>query len=244
MTEKSLFIVIPCYNEDHCIKKLVTDLHHQKPDAVIVVVDDGSSDNSVREVKSAAIDNLVLLELPFNCGIGTAMQTGLLFAQRNNADFAVKFDGDGQHRIEEIDLLLDTLRRNEADMVIGSRFVEKNDGFKSTWMRRIGIRFFHFLSWILTGKPITDTTSGFRGYNRSALEFAAKNYPAFDYPEPEECILMQKNHFRVKEISCKMNERQGGSSSIHSFKILYFMIKVALSMIMAAMRPVVKRNLS
>lgn len=242
MTDNSIFIIIPCYNEEYCIKKVIEDVHREKPDAVIVVVDDGSSDNSVKQIKAAATDNLVLLELPFNCGIGTAMQTGLLYARQQNADFAVKFDGDGQHLPEEIDLLLNCLKKNEADMVIGSRFIATHDGFKSTWIRRLGIKIFQALSWLLIKQAITDCTSGFRGYNRSALEFTAKNYPAFDYPEPEETILLRKNYFRIKEIPCKMNERQGGKSSITAFKTLYFMIKVALSMIMAAIRPPIRKT--
>jgi len=237
MAEKSVFVIIPCYNESANIRRTLEHLLQVKPSVTAVVIDDGSSDNSADEVRAVTGKNVVLLELPFNCGIGTAVETGLLYALRHNADYAVKFDGDGQHLAEEIDLLLAALDNNEADMAIGSRFVSKIDGFKSTWMRRLGIGFFRMLSWLLTGQAIADSTSGFRAYNQEALKFAARYYPAFDYPEPEENILFLRNKYRIKEIPCRMNLRQGGRSSIRSLKAVYYMIKVALAMTMAALRP-------
>lgn len=237
MSNDKVFVIIPCYNEAAAIRKTIENLLTVKPEAVAVVVDDGSSDHSTAEVRSIAGSNVVLLELPFNCGIGTAVETGLLYAYRHDADYAVKFDGDGQHLAEEIDLLLEVLKQDQSDMALGSRFISKIDGFKSTWMRRMGIGFFRILSWLLTGQAITDSTSGFRAYNREALSFAARHYPAFDYPEPEENILLLRNKFRIKEVPCRMNLRQGGRSSIRTFKAIYYMIKVALAMVMAALRP-------
>jgi len=239
-TGEAVFAVVPCFNEEENIRRTLTDLLRVQSNITVVAVNDGSSDRTVEEIKALKDDRIVLLELPFNAGIGTAVETGLLYAWRHNADYVVKFDSDGQHLAEEIELLLEPLRENEADMTIGSRFTGKNkDGFKSTFLRRIGIRFFQALSWILTGQAMTDSTSGFRAYNREALSFAAKYYPAFDYPEPEENILLLRNRFRLKEIPCKMNIRQGGISSIRPLKAIYYMIKVSLAMIMAAARPVV-----
>lgn len=243
MKEK-IYVIIPCYNEEAVIRKTVEHLLEVRPDVTAVVVDDGSSDNSVQVVRKIDSDRVVLLIQPFNCGIGTTVETGLLYALRHNADYAVKFDGDGQHLAEEIELLLQPLKRGEADMVIGSRFIEKNSGFKSTFARRIGIKFFQMLSWILTGRGMTDSTSGFRAYNRDALDFAAKHYPSFDYPEPEENILLLKNKFTLCEVPCKMNIRQGGKSSISPLKAVYYMIKVSLAMIIAASRSVKRKDQS
>ncbi len=241
MNPPSVCIIIPCHNESANILKVLESLQKTDKNFTIVVVDDGSQDNSVELIKSVKSDKIIPLVLPFNCGIGTAVETGLLYAWRHNADYAVKFDGDGQHLAEEISLLLDVLDKDEADLVVGSRFVADNEGFKSTAIRRVGIRFFHALSWLLTGQGIADSTSGFRAYNRKALAFAAKYYPSFDYPEPEENILFLRNKFRVKEVPCRMNIRQGGRSSIRPWKALYYMVKVALAMTMAALRaPVIR----
>ena len=238
MSETTYFIM-PCFNEEANIRKTLEGLLKAQKDGIAVVINDGSSDGTANEIKAMNDERVVLLDLPFNSGIGTAVETGLLYACRNNAQYAVKFDSDGQHLPEEIDLLLEPLRKGEADMAIGSRFVgHHSGGFKSTFLRRVGIRFFQFLSFVLTGHAMTDSTSGFRAYNRKALEFAAKYYPSFDYPEPEENILFLKNKFRLKEVYCKMNLRQGGESSIGPMKAVYYMIKVSLAMLLAAMRPI------
>ena len=139
---------------------------------------------------------------------------------------------------EEIELLLEPLRSGEADLVIGSRFLKKMDGgFRSSLFRRMGIRLFHILGILLVQTKITDATSGFRAYNKDALQFVAPNYPAFDYPEPEECILFLRNKFRVMEVACRMAVRQGGRSSIRPIKAIYYMLKVSLAMIMERFRP-------
>ena len=243
MIKEKIYVIIPCYNEAAAIRKTVEHLLQVRPDVTAVVVDDGSTDNSVEEIKKITGERVVSLVQPFNCGIGTTVETGLLYAYRNNADYAIKFDGDGQHLAEEIELLLTPLRNGVADLTIGSRFMGNKTGFKSTFVRRIGIKFFQILAWVLTGQKLTDNTSGFRAYNKSALAFAARYYPAFDYPEPEENILFLKNKFRVQEVPCEMNIRQGGSSSISSLKAVYYMLKVSLAMIMAASRaPVCERK--
>ena len=242
MSNKLVYVIIPCFNESANIRQTVEKLLAVRSDCIAVVVDDGSMDNSVAEIRAIPDKRVVLLELPFNCGIGTAVETGLIYAARKNADYAVKFDGDGQHLAEEIDLLMEVLEKDEADMALGSRFISDIDGFKSTYFRRVGISFFRMLSGLLTGQAIADSTSGFRAYNRSALKFVSKNYPAFDYPEPEENILLLRNKFRIKEVPCRMNIREGGRSSIRSLKACYYMIKVALSMIMAALRPPIEKK--
>ncbi|MCI5778633.1 MAG: glycosyltransferase family 2 protein [Lentisphaeria bacterium] len=207
------------------------------PGIRIVVINDGSTDDTASRLRSLDIDGMTVIEMPVNSGIGNAVQTGLIFARRNGADYAVKFDGDGQHLPEEIAALMTPLLEKRADLVIGSRFLKKNDGFRSTFLRRVGIKFFRFLSVVLTGHVITDTTSGFRAYNRRALDFAAKYYPSFDYPEPEEGIMFLRNGLTVSEVACKMAERRAGKSSIRPLRACYYMVKVTFAMVMERMRP-------
>jgi len=154
----------------------------------------------------------------------------------------VKFDGDGQHPASGIEALLKPLETGEADLTIGARFLEGNRGYHSTFSRRIGILIFELLNSLLIGQRITDNTSGFRAYNRQALEFAAQYYPSFDYPEPEEVILMARNGYRIREVSVEMLARQGGRSSIGKRRAVYYMCKVIFAVLMAAIRPRIRRK--
>jgi hypothetical protein len=242
MDASSLTVVIPCYNEEACIVSTLSELRRNMPQARIVAVNDGSTDRTLELLQGMDDPDLVVLNLPFNSGIGVAVQTGLIYAARHGAGRAVKFDADGQHPAQEIPRLLEAID-NGADFVIGSRFVEGTTGFRSYFMRRIGIRFFRFLIAAVTGHSITDATSGFRAYGHEALLFAAENYPSFDYPEPEECILFLRNGFRVVEVPCNMLERQGGRSSIRSLKAAYYMLKVSFAMIMESFRPRIRKGI-
>ncbi len=225
MNPEKVFIIVPCYNEEECILSVLTNLRGKMPEAHIVAVNDGSKDRTLSLLRSFDDSRFTVLDLPFNCGIGVAVQTGLLFASRSGAEYAVKFDGDGQHPADGISALLKPIADGEADFVVGSRFL-KNEGFQSTRIRRVGIRFFYYLSYLLTGQALTDCTSGFRSYGSKALSFASINYPSFDYPEPEESILFLRNSFRVREVPVLMLERQGGQSSIRPHKAVYYMLKV------------------
>lgn len=242
MDASSLTVVIPCYNEEACIVSTLSELRRNMPQARIVAVNDGSTDRTLELLQGMDDPDLVVLNLPFNSGIGVAVQTGLIYAARHGAGRAVKFDADGQHPAQEIPRLLEAID-NGADFVIGSRFVEGTTGFRSYFMRRVGIRFFRFLIATVTGHSITDATSGFRAYGHEALLFAAENYPSFDYPEPEECILFLRNGFRVVEVPCNMLERQGGRSSIRSLKAAYYMLKVSFAMIMERVRPRIRKGI-
>jgi glycosyltransferase involved in cell wall biosynthesis len=176
-----------------------------------------------------------VIDLPFNLGIGGGVQTGFRYARDNAYDYAMQFDGDGQHSVDEIDKLLDIVMNGKADVAIGSRFNQKHDGFKSSQFRRVGIRIFEWFSFILIRQRITDHTSGFRAYNRKAIEFLAKYYPG-DYPEPEVVILLGRNGFTIRETFTQMHERQGGVSSIPLTKGPYYMMKVMLAMFMSSIR--------
>lgn len=237
LEQKKICIIIPCYNESAAIPSVFRQLQENVPGARFLFVNDASSDGTEEVLRSLPAENVTVLSLPVNLGIGGAVQTGLIFAEENGFDFAVKFDGDGQHLASEIQDILAPVLAGEADLVVGSRFLNPKYGFKSTFMRRIGIRVFRVLSQLLTGHGITDNTSGFRAYSKRALRFAARYYPSFDYPEPEEVILFLRNGYTVKEVPVAMAERAGGKSSINHFKAVYYMIKVTFSVLMAAMRP-------
>ena len=235
-------LLIPCYNEEKCVADVIDAITRELPDCFMIMVNDGSVDKTAQIIRRKAEENdhVILLDLPLNLGIGGAVQTAFRYAAANGFGFAVKVDGDGQHPASEINKLLAPLLENKADMVIGSRFLEK-EGFQSTFCRRFGILFFRFLISLLVGQTITDNTSGFRAYNRRALEFAQNHYPSFDYPEPEEVVLMAKNGFRISEIPIQMECRQGGVSSISPRKAAYYMCKVCFSVLMAALRPAVRK---
>ena len=233
---------MPCYNEEACIARVIESVTRQLPEVWLIMVNDGSTDNTVALIREYAAknDHVILLDLPVNLGIGGAVQTAFRYAARNGFDYAVKVDGDGQHPVDQIPGLLEVLRHDGADMVIGSRFLKK-EGFQSTFCRRLGIAFFRTLNSLLIGQKITDNTSGFRAYSRRAILFAENYYPSFDYPEPEEVILMAKNGFKIVEIPTVMASRQGGTSSISPLKAVYYMLKVFFAVVMAALRPPVVR---
>ncbi len=231
--KQSVLIIIPVYNESANIRKLIYELSSAYPEYDILVVNDSSTDNSGEIAEST--HKATVIHLPINLGIGGSVQTGFKYARKHNYSFALQFDGDGQHKVEEIKKLVNPLEKEEADVVIGSRFNIKHNGFKTDKTRRIGIKIFEYLSYLLINQRITDHTSGFRSYNRKAINFLANNYPT-DFPEPEVVILLGRNRFKIKEVFTQMLERQGGVSSIPLAKGPYYMIKVMLSMIMASMR--------
>jgi glycosyltransferase involved in cell wall biosynthesis len=226
-------IIVPAFNESSSIVSVLESLAVTNPLWDIVVINDRSSDNTGDLARSTGKARVI--DLSCNLGIGAAVQTGFKIAHEYFYDFAVQFDGDGQHKAGEICLLIDSLKRNEADVVIGSRFCKRSDSFRSTWARRIGINLLSLLTYLLTGKKISDITSGFRAYNREAIGLLSEEYPS-DYPEPEAIVLLSKHGIRIKEIAVTMQERQGGKSSIMGIKIVWYMIKVMPAIIIAGMR--------
>jgi glycosyltransferase involved in cell wall biosynthesis len=229
-------IIIPAFNEAWNIVSLIFDLAEKIKDCDILVVNDASVDNTGQLAEKTGM--VSVLNFPYNLGIGAAVQAGFKYANKYKYEFALQFDGDGQHIAEQIPRLMKLLRLKKCDVVIGSRFCKNQKSYKSTFFRRIGIRFFTFVTLILIRKRIYDCTSGFRAYNRRAIKFLSKHYPA-DYPEPEALILLGKNKFKISEVFTPMRNRKGGESSI-SKKSMFYMIKVFLSMIMTATRPKVE----
>ncbi len=238
--DSDILIIIPAYNEAQAIGGVIQSLRNIGKALDILVVNDGSVDATSQIAR--ATQHVMVIDLPKNLGIGGAVQTGFKFAARNDYRIAVQFDGDGQHIAGEIPKLLQCLDQDRADMVIGSRFLKKHEGYRSTFMRRWGIRLFMVLNSILIRQRVTDNTSGFRAYDRQTIEFLALHYPV-DYPEPEAVILLGRNHFRIAEVATDMQERQGGWSSISGIKGVYYMIKVILAVIMTSLRkPLVPRK--
>jgi hypothetical protein len=226
----SLAIIIPAYNEEASITdvvhSLVSMIAQNNLKAEIIVVNDCSTDGTGKIIEML---DCTAIHLPVNLGIGGAMQTGFKFAFENNFDFAVQVDGDGQHPAEEIPKLLAAMKKEDLDVVIGSRFISK-EGFQSSFMRRAGITWFRWLNKFLTGLDIRDSTSGFRMFNRKTLAIVSEIYPD-EYPEPEAIILFAKNNLKVGEVSVTMKERQGGASSIGLLSGMYYMWKVTLGIL-------------
>jgi glycosyltransferase involved in cell wall biosynthesis len=220
----AVLAVVPAYNEGGGVADVVRELSEVRPRLDVLVVDDGSSD---RTAERAAQAGARVVRLPYNLGIGGAVQTGFRYAVRNGYDVAVQVDGDGQHVPSEIPALLAALWPDVADVAIGSRFLSAG-GYTTTRLRRVGTRVFERVnSWVL-GQTITDNTSGFRAYNRKAFAFLAEHYPQ-DYPEPESVVLLGRNGFRIREVPIRMRERGHGRSSISSFQSVYYMVKVLLA---------------
>ena len=230
MKEKKL-IIIPAYNESVCIEKTVRDIQEKAPEFDYVIINDCSTD-STREICER--NGFHVINLPVNLGIGGAVQTGYLYGYRNGYDLAVQVDGDGQHDPAFLGQMADCMKKENLDMVIGSRFIEKK-GFQSSGMRRVGIHFFSWLIRALTGCRITDPTSGLRMVNRKVMREFAMNYPK-DYPEPESVVAVLEKKGKVKEIPVIMRERAGGVSSISMKKSVYYMIKVSLAIVFERIR--------
>ncbi len=229
--------VVPAYNEGATIRKVVGDLHAMAPGFDVLVVDDGSTDDtSVHATEAGAR----VLRLPFNLGIGGAVQSGFLFALRNDYGYMVQVDGDGQHDPSEIERLMAVMREEpEIDMVCGSRFLEQDYKYPSPVSRRTGIHIFAFLLSRLVGQRVSDPTSGFRLYNRRGIRLFAHDYP-HDYPEVEAVLMLHHNRLKMREIPVRMFLRGGGVSSIKSGKSAYYMIKVLLAIFigLARARPI------
>ena len=224
-------IVVPVYNEEENIERTVNAIQKSAQGFDYVIINDCSTDNT-RKICEEKEFNIV--NLPINLGIGGAVQTGYKYAYENGYDVAVQVDGDGQHDPEFLNTMADYLIEHQVDMVIGSRFIEKK-GFQSSITRRMGIQFFSKLIKVLTGKKITDPTSGLRMIGRNVMEIFSEDYPR-DYPEPESIVAVLRKNMKIEEIPVVMLERQGGVSSISPKKSIYYMIKVTLAILIERIR--------
>lgn len=224
-------VIIPAFNEEKSLEKTIKDIKENAPEFDYVIINDCSTDDTLELCRRK---HFSYLNLPVNLGIGGAVQTGYRYAYYHGYDVAVQFDGDGQHDASYLNQMADVLEKTESDMVIGSRFIDKK-GFQSSVLRRIGIKYFTILIKILTGKVITDPTSGMRMINRELLKKYTDEYPK-DYPEPESVVTILAEKYKVTEIPVIMNAREEGVSSISLRSGIYYMIKVSFAIIVARMK--------
>ncbi|KLU66896.1 undecaprenyl-phosphate mannosyltransferase [Desulfosporosinus acididurans] len=225
-----IIAIVPALNEARNIGTVVDNLKKVSSWLDVLVIDDGSTDQTAEVARRHGAK---VISLPVNLGIGGAVQTGFLYAVRNHYDAALQVDGDGQHRAEEIDKLIEPILKDRADVTIGSRFLSKT-AYKSSRSRRMGIYLLSKTIQSVVRRKYTDPTSGFRAYNQRALRMVSAHYST-DYPEPDAIVTLVKNGIRVIEVSVEMDARISGSSSITPFKSGYYMFKVSLAIILNSM---------
>jgi glycosyltransferase involved in cell wall biosynthesis len=223
--------IVPAYNEERNIGRVLDELRAFDPGLEIVVVSDGSVD---RTVAVASEHGAHVIRLPFNLGIGGAVQTGFRYAWEGHYDIAVRVDGDGQHDPAQLARVLEPVLAGEADIVVGSRFAG-DAGYRSSAARRVGIR---FLAWVVSAiarQRVTDTTSGFQALNRRAIRLFAADYP-HDYPEVEGMVMVIRHRLRLREVPVTMRAREHGRSSIGALGSVYYMAKVLLALFVGLFR--------
>jgi glycosyltransferase involved in cell wall biosynthesis len=223
--------IVPALNEEETVGRVIDEIRMFDPGFDIVVVDDGSTD---RTAGVAADRGAHVLRLPFNLGIGGAMQTGYRFAFEHGYDVAVQIDGDGQHDPSQLPAILAPVLSGEADLCVGSRFAG-DSAYRSSFVRRVGIRIFAAVVSAVVRQKVTDTTSGFRAVNRKGIALFAADYP-HDYPEVEATVMCVKHKLRLREVPVGMRERGGGSSSITAVRSVYYMTKVLLAIFVGLFR--------
>lgn len=224
--------IVPAWNESGAIGKVVDEIKGFDSAIDVVVIDDCSTDETAEVAESRGA---IVLRLPFNVGIGGAVQTGFRYALEEGYDVAVRLDGDGQHAASEITKILGPVDAGDADLVIGSRFVDPDGTYRPPFARRIGIGVFARLVSILGGQRVTDTTSGFVALDRAGIELFAREFP-HDYPEVEATLVALRSGLRVTQVQVDMRERTTGSSSITFVRSLYYIIKVMLALLVASLR--------
>jgi glycosyltransferase involved in cell wall biosynthesis len=223
--------IVPALNEEHAVGRVIAEIRQYDPRVEVLVVDDGSTDRTalVAEAEGARV-----VRLPFNLGIGGAMQTGFRYAFEHGFALAVQVDGDGQHTPAEIPKLLAPLYADQADMVVGSRFTGERS-YRAPFFRRLGIALFAAVVSLIARQRVTDTTSGFRAVNRKGIALFAADYP-HDYPEVEATLMVHRHELRLVEVPVAMRGRETGRSSITPIRSVYYMIKVLLAILVTLFR--------
>lgn len=227
----AVLVILPALNEAANIPKTVQRIRQHLPAADILVVNDGSVDNTTQAAQAAGA---MVLEMPCNVGIGAAVQTAFKFAVQYDYDIVVRNDGDGQHAPEDIPRLIDALCQNHLDVVIGSRFLQDGD-YGTPPLRRVGIVIISHLLSLITGWHVTDPTSGFNAYNQRAIRLFSQHYP-HDYPEPEAIMLMHRSGLRMMETPVRMRAREHGTSSITPIRSAFYMFNVLLAILITLLR--------
>ncbi len=226
-----MLVIIPAYNEEASLARVIASVHTAIPQADILVVNDGSRDKTAQVAEAAGA---YVVSLPYNLGIGAAVQTGFRFACQGGYDYAAQVDGDGQHDPNEIGEIMAPLLAGQWDVVAGARYIEDR-GYITPWLRRLGIIILALLISLIVRRRVTDPTSGFRASNRRAIEYCAASYPP-DYPEPESVVWFARAGLRMSETPVTMNPRYGGQSSITPFRSFYYMVKVILAILIDLLR--------
>jgi glycosyltransferase involved in cell wall biosynthesis len=224
--------IVPAFNEEGCIADVIAEIRAFDPGLEVVVIDDGSVDGTARAARAAGAH---VLKLPFNLGIGGAVQTGFRYAHENGFDLAVRVDGDGQHDPAHLGAVIEPVLRNEVDIAVGSRYLAASGGYRSSVSRRIGIRILASTVSMLTRQRITDPTSGFQALNGKAIRLFAADYP-HDYPEVEGLVMLIRHRLRFCEVPVAMRPRAAGQSSIRALSSVYYMVKVLLALFVGAFR--------
>ncbi|MBI5049159.1 MAG: glycosyltransferase family 2 protein [Deltaproteobacteria bacterium] len=219
-----ILIIMPAYNEAESIRGVISAVNKELPHVDILVINDGSRDATSHIAKGLGA---TVIDLPYNMGIGAAMQTGYRYAANMGYDIAVQVDADGQHPPDQIKYLIDPAMEKRADMIIGSRFLGSGE-YQPSLARNLGIKVFAAVVSMITGHRLTDTTSGFRAAGKETIRFFAQSYPE-DYPEVEVLVLLHKAGFNIMEVPVNMEPRVGGKSSITPLQAIYYMIKVLLA---------------
>lgn len=250
MVDAKILVIIPAFNESGNIVKTIAELKKLDFAFDIVVIDDGSTDTTISEAMATGVR---VIPLPFNLGIGGAVQTGLQYASRNGYTVAAQVDGDGQHDAQYLKVILEPVISKKVDIVVGSRFMPEDAKFEgmpnlsghgtnrqSSWrssaIRRVGIHFFAWLISHLTSYSVTDPTSGFRAFGPKAIAIFSEKYPQ-DFPEPESMMSAKRFGLRLMEVPVQMRKREHGHSSIRYFKTLYYMIKVTIAILLDMLKP-------
>jgi len=225
-------VIIPVFNEAANLGKVLARIRLAHPELPVVVIDDGSSDETSKVAREAGTH---VLRLPFNMGYGVALQTGYKYALREGYDCVVQLDGDGQHEPADVSVLLDAIQRGDTDVALGSRFLDGGT-YQAVIARRLGMRLFCLLAFVLTGSRFSDVTSGFQALNADVLRFfTAERYPA-DYPDADVLIMLQRAGFKIKEVPVRMYPRTDGGSMHSGLRPLYYIFKMLLSVLLTPLR--------
>lgn len=227
-----ILVLIPAYNESRRLGEVITAVRNVVPDYEILVVNDGSRDDTAAVARRAGV---AVISHPFNMGYGVAIQTGYKYALARGYDHVVQMDGDGQHDPAWIPALLRPVVHGEADFVIGSRFLESGS-YRPSLVRRMGMAFFRSLVSRLIGSSITDSTSGYQAFNRRVTGFFTSDSFPCDYPDADMLITLHRYGFRIAEVPVRMRANESGTSMHGGLKPLYYLFKMLLSIAVTLLR--------